>query len=1358
MLGGNLTGLGRFLSSLASTSALPLSLSMTNTNMTGEVHKIMTTAHPEQSLGSSLSDRDVAEGGSAGNGDDDYFDVDPASDQAILGFDLDTPPGPGYCAVPWYPNPGHSAHGRDVRWESSFKSFFLIRSRQSRAGGVYTDKTDMEFALQGLHPPPESQEMSSFFDCLELWKADCRAGACRLPPKARGPSSPLNPATADVRMLQAPPGMLGTPAPVVVPPRSPHTPSARQHGPPPPYPSPTCGPAVARGAPSSSTVFTTPPSAMRPFASAATTSSLASPSAIRSLASVSAASSPASSRPGPEGQRLPSTFIQPVWFSTDSQGVGLILTSSWEYARDLHAKHGNIDVVTDSEKLNAVGRLSIEAFACCLLRSQHDPHRLTTKTTKTGYPNSTADFTLIAPGYRLGPQCPIHSIPSEIHHVYFLKIFNIIFSLEAHGGGLSPTSRAHQCDLILSKHMGDLYRDVACQSVPSPAYTFTHTIMGRRAKAKNDPSKHTPGPTGWVVGTKRAFFDRHQSEFQASTNRGAFYDMITTKFMMKYGAGFDLATDLEEDLPDPDADDMTEDYSDLTQEEEMLARAYRKRLRKKIGQHYRATQNKIKTSDASDAIPKLFTDTAQAQAPRLSVPTHIVQFYSTQYYYSRVKATFDVEFAAAVAEATENLAKWDEMGVDPPPDWKRPQALPIRNRVTAQCWLRETQSFRDAVTRAHQEELERQKSAFTSAMQTPEILETPEDFQRAIATASLYLGPIMNAVNTNTKLCASIFLYGPMPEDGGKLGVLSAHAGLSKGYNPRTLALFDPDGLSEIEGILTVFAKNCYCETSTTALSEPASQLPSTPAPQAMPHPITAAVEMPDVATETPEMHVETPIEAHIETSDSMSGETYDGVSDGMHAETTFDGAHVETTSDGAHAETTSDGAHVETMADSVHIETVEEMPVETPEMSVVDKAAAATTNSASLAASPASPAPATMTGSDALPPLSAPSSCGTPPRFRPLAGTPCEETSDSATTVDEEMMAVDLPATTAKDTSLASPMMPCGATSVHDEQSGAALPVRSTVVDLVDVEKGREEDVWKCKMPAGCPPHIAGIFVACSRGQEWGLAFARAVSAYLALERSLGFPILNHGRLVLAGSIRPPIYRDWIVQKREYSSIVDIGDPREFGGRWRTWWEAMQPPLRISPAGDLLAVEAVIADVTHLAEWGNLEKCCGRDGLVQFLLTLVWWGDAVNDPDRREAYPAQRLEWALAVEDFRDVLEALMAAPDFKRVASKRASGIDYTINMASKHGRDNSDNDKSPATSAKRARTALSERAAGDPAPAKVGRRKKGAASRGKPTNENKAPRPKLPIAPSPAIATASRQSTRTRYVSTTLLRTRD
>ncbi|KAL1740939.1 hypothetical protein HDZ31DRAFT_46473, partial [Schizophyllum fasciatum] len=604
------------------------------------------------------------------------------------------------------------------------------------------------------------------------------------------------------------------------------------------------------------------------------------------------------------------------------------------------------------------------------------------------------------------------------------------------------------------------------------------------------------------------------------------------------------------------------------------------------------------------------------------------QFYSKLYYPTRVKSVFEAVFKAEVRQATAQLEEWSALGVDPPATWKRPQALPLRNKITAQCWAQETESFKDAVRHAHQQEIAGQKDAFKRAMESQDAPVTPEDFQRYLSLAALYLQPIMDALQSRLGMVATVFMTGPIPDDGGRLGVLSAHSGKTRGYNPQTFPEFDPEGLADFEKVLINFAKHVYNQWDQDIRAT--GDLIDRPPP---------------LEQGENEDSDEDEDEGEEDQGDVDSENIMDegGAPEGDMADSSDDDAPDESDD----AESDNDGSDEDEDHDDEDADQDATLP---PSFGNKGHLASAHSTTPLLGHADLPPTLDGHESSSLLPP--------TPP------STPTGEPTNGAESAFQ-LPFISLTRIAAMTTPSAGAVPPINEDPPIDEEpppskvpaSGSMVTGLSALaVDKVDIAKGLEHDVWKNKLPYGCPPHIIGVLEACSRGQEWGSEFAGAVSAYLALERNLGFPVLNHGRLVLSGSIRPLVYRNWLSRKRPFSDIVDVGEPQAFGILWRTWWEAMQPPLRISHVGDLIAVHAVADEVTHLAQWGNLEMCCGRDGLLQFLITLVWWGDAVNDPDRRVLSPAYRLEWEMAVQDFREVLEAMMAAPDFKKIAKKRA------------------------------------------------------------------------------------------------------
>ncbi|KAL1684535.1 hypothetical protein GGG16DRAFT_119701 [Schizophyllum commune] len=150
-----------------------------------------------------------------------------------------------------------------------------------------------------------------------------------------------------------------------------------------------------------------------------------------------------------------------------------------------------------------------------------------------------------------------------------------------------------------------------------------------------------------------------------------------------------------------------------------------------------------------------------------------------------------------------------------------------------------------------------------------------------------------------------------------------------------------------------------------------------------------------------------------------------------------------------------------------------------------------------------------------------------------------------------------------------------------------------------------------------------------------------------------MDYPIRHDGRRILGGSIRPAAYNTWSRQGCPYDLSIDLGDLSVFAQRYWLWWEALQPAGRLNSDGNLITIEEFEGVVQGMDDWDGLEKCCGKDGIVQVLLFLLWWGDAVNSAGAR---PDEWLEWDTAVQDFRDVLCLMMGTPGFEKVARKHA------------------------------------------------------------------------------------------------------
>ncbi|KAL1671856.1 hypothetical protein EV122DRAFT_190511, partial [Schizophyllum commune] len=157
---------------------------------------------------------------------------------------------------------------------------------------------------------------------------------------------------------------------------------------------------------------------------------------------------------------------------------------------------------------------------------------------------------------------------------------------------------------------------------------------------------------------------------------------------------------------------------------------------------------------------------------------------------------------------------------------------------------------------------------------------------------------------------------------------------------------------------------------------------------------------------------------------------------------------------------------------------------------------------------------------------------------------------------------------------------------------------------------------------------------------------------AFLRLEDCLDYPIRDDGRRVFAGSLRPRAYGVWSRQGCPYDLPVDLGDLSVFAHQYWPWWGALQPSLRVNLDSSLITIEEFEGILRGMEDWDGLEKCCGKDGLIQVLLLLLWWGDAVNGAGSR---PEQWLEWDTAVQDFRDIICLMMRSPGFDKGVRRR-------------------------------------------------------------------------------------------------------
>ncbi|KAJ7077249.1 hypothetical protein C8R43DRAFT_910555, partial [Mycena crocata] len=117
----------------------------------------------------------------------------------------------------------------------------------------------------------------------------------------------------------------------------------------------------------------------------------------------------------------------------------------------------------------------------------------------------------------------------------------------------------------------------------------------------------------------------------------------------------------------------------------------------------------------------------------------------------------------------------------------------------------------------------------------------------------------------------------------------------------------------------------------------------------------------------------------------------------------------------------------------------------------------------------------------------------------------------------------------------------------------------------------------------------------------------------------------------------RPPAVAWWLGRARQWQKFVGIGELGSQGRKntyinaWWNWWKMIQPEGREWVGGTL--------SMPDDCDWGTIAKLHGRNGLLQGMASLLWWGDKVGKGKDAMAH----LSWTRAVGDVAAVLHELL-------------------------------------------------------------------------------------------------------------------
>ncbi|KAJ7431151.1 hypothetical protein B0H11DRAFT_1942046 [Mycena galericulata] len=204
-------------------------------------------------------------------------------------------------------------------------------------------------------------------------------------------------------------------------------------------------------------------------------------------------------------------------------------------------------------------------------------------------------------------------------------------------------------------------------------------------------------------------------------------------------------------------------------------------------------------------------------------------------------------------------------------------------------------------------------------------------------------------------------------------------------------------------------------------------------------------------------------------------------------------------------------------------------------------------------------------------------------------------------------------------------------------------------------VQAGRENvGGWGVEASNDWPAELANAVGGFARGQSWGgEEWQQCVMRVIDLERTWGFPAKGLLSMPAGGDKERPVEIPTFMRlARKWGTPVQLTSavgPRDVEGsyayRWWGWWERVQPGGRATAEGGWKDVE----DVDE-AEWDDLAKMHGRNGMLLVVGALLWWGEACaeeEDSDRDRMFA----DWRLAVKDVAGALEAaLKRVPSVKK------------------------------------------------------------------------------------------------------------
>ncbi|KAJ7721225.1 hypothetical protein B0H14DRAFT_2411712, partial [Mycena olivaceomarginata] len=150
--------------------------------------------------------------------------------------------------------------------------------------------------------------------------------------------------------------------------------------------------------------------------------------------------------------------------------------------------------------------------------------------------------------------------------------------------------------------------------------------------------------------------------------------------------------------------------------------------------------------------------------------------------------------------------------------------------------------------------------------------------------------------------------------------------------------------------------------------------------------------------------------------------------------------------------------------------------------------------------------------------------------------------------------------------------------------------------------------------------------------GRGWGLQWALCVQKFLEFEAVWGFTECTYQ---MAKKNRPGQIGGWLSRGRKWTLPPTL---ELWVGGWWKWWNGLQPNERVTlENGELSRLEE--------ADWSAMAAMHGKNGILQVMATLGWWGEVAQKRSAEE-----KDDWLAAVGDVTWVLGQILESGEIVR------------------------------------------------------------------------------------------------------------